>query len=106
MATPSMTGSSLLSYVQLLDSALPIGGFSHSFGLETFVQHNKVTNIQELERYILSQIHASLVRLEGLAIKGVYLALGEEDLWRICLFDKIVYVQRCPRESRDGLLKM
>jgi urease accessory protein len=53
MATSSeITGSSLLSYVQLLDSALPIGGFSHSFGLETFVQHNKVTNIQELEVYI------------------------------------------------------
>jgi len=101
-----MTGSSLLSYAQLLDSALPIGGFSHSFGLETFVQQNKVTSIQQLEQYITSQIHGSLVRLEGLAVKGVYLAVAEDDLWRVCLFDKIVHVGRTPRESREGLQKM
>ncbi len=106
MPTNNMSGSSLLSYVQLLDSALPIGGFSHSFGLETFIQHNKVRNIQELELYIVSQIHANLVRLEGLAVKGVYLAMAEEDLWRVCLFDKIVHVGRTPRESREGLQKM
>lgn len=106
MAASKMTGSSLLSYVQLLDSALPIGGFSHSFGLETFIQQNRVTNIQELEQYIVGQIHASLVRLEGLAVKGVYLAMAEEDLWRVSLFDKIVHVGRTPRESREGLQKM
>ncbi len=106
MTAGNISGSSLLSYVQLLDSALPIGGFSHSFGLETFVQQNKVTNIQELEQYIIGQIHASLVRLEGLAVKGVYLAMAEEDLWRVCLFDKIVHVGRTPRESREGLQKM
>jgi urease accessory protein len=100
------TGSSFLSYVQLLDSALPIGGFSHSFGLETYVQQNKVTNIQQLEQYIHGQIHASLVRLEGLTIKGVYLAMEEDDLWRVCLFDKIIHVQRIPRESREGIQKM
>jgi len=104
--TRGSTGSSLLSYVQLLDSALPIGGFSHSFGLETFVQQNRVTNIQQLEQYIIGQIHASLVRLEGLAIKGIFLAMEEDDLWRVCLFDKIIHVQRTPRESREGLQKM
>jgi urease accessory protein len=101
-----LSGSSLLSYVQLLDSALPIGGFSHSFGLETFVQQDKVRSIQELEQYIIGQIHANLVRLEGLAVKGVYLAMADDDMWRLCLFDKIVHVGRTPRESREGQQKM
>jgi urease accessory protein len=35
---------SLLSLLQLTDPTLPIGGYAHSFGLETYVQENIVTN--------------------------------------------------------------
>ena len=100
------SGANFLAYVQLLDSALPIGGFSHSFGLESFVQQAQVRNIAQLERYMIGQIHSGLVRLEGLAIKGVYLAMEDDDAWRIVLFDKIIHVQRTPRESREGVQKM
>lgn len=97
---------SFLAYVQLLDSALPIGGFSHSFGLETYVQQGKVSTLAELEQYMIGQIHASLIRLEGLAIKGAYQAMDRQDLESIIRLDKTIHVQRAPRESRDGLHKM
>jgi urease accessory protein len=97
---------SFLAYVQLLDSSLPIGGFSHSFGLETYVQQQKVNTLVELEHYMIGQIHAALIRLEGLAIKGVYHAMDRQDLAGIILLDQMVHVQRAPRESREGLHKM
>lgn len=101
---PSPT--SLLSYVQLLDSALPIGGFSHSFGLETFVQRHHVTTLQQLEQYIAGQIHSSIVPMDAITISCIYKALHEYDDKQIAQLDSIFHTQRSPRETRDGMHKM
>lgn len=95
-----------LRYVQLLDSALPIGGFSHSFGLETYVQQGVVTNARQLEEFLLGQLHASLARLDGLAIKGVYGALDRNDPDEAARYDIVVHVQRAARESREAARSM
>lgn len=67
--------SRLLAFVQMLDSAFPIGSFSHSFGLETFVQQGKINNLQQLEQYMKAQLQAAIVPLEVLCLKGIYEAL-------------------------------
>jgi urease accessory protein len=98
--------SRFLTYVQLLDSALPVGAFAHSFGLETAVQSEKVSTMDDLERYIRVQIHGSLIRMEGVAIKQMYTALEQEDYSSFCFLDQIIHIQRTPKESRDGIHKM
>lgn len=98
--------SRLLQYVQFLDSALPIGGFSHSFGLETYIQDGTISNANELKEYIFGQIENNLCCLEGLAIKGMYEALEQNNLQVLNQYDRILHVQRNPRESREALLKM
>ncbi|MNW41223.1 Urease accessory protein UreF [compost metagenome] len=95
-----------LRFAQLLDSALPVGGFSHSFGLETYVEEKDIVTGDQLEKYIFGQLHCSWVRMEGLVIKGMYEAMGRQDAAEIARLDHIVYVQRVARESRDGLQKM
>ncbi|NBI31128.1 urease accessory protein UreF [Chengkuizengella marina] len=98
--------SKLLFYVQILDSALPIGGFSHSFGLETYIQDGKIKSLEDLESLVHSQLHHSLVRFESLGIKGIYESLEQNDYDKVFLFDRILNVQRVARESREALLKM
>nr|WP_154892576.1 urease accessory UreF family protein [Paenibacillus xylanexedens] len=100
------SGTKLLRYVQLLDSALPIGGFSHSFGLEAYTHDGTIRTITELEQFIRSQLHSSLIRLDGLAIKGVYQAMEEQDSALLALYDKRVHAQRTPREIRESGHKM
>ncbi len=44
----------------------------------------------ELEQFIRSQLHSSLIRIDGLAIKGVYQAMEEQDSALLALYDKRV----------------
>lgn len=100
------SGPSWLSYVQLLDSALPIGGFSHSFGLETLVQQGAVEKPEQLQEYIETMLKLSWAPVDSLAVKAVYLYAPEQNwssLWEI---DQMQHVQRAAIETREGVLKM
>ncbi|TBL71559.1 urease accessory protein UreF [Paenibacillus thalictri] len=97
---------SQLSYIQLLDSALPIGGFSHSFGLETLVQQGWITDAQKLREFILTMLYHSWSTLDALAVKAVYTYLPKgayESIWAV---DRLQHVQRSARETREGVQKM
>ncbi|MCZ8522342.1 MULTISPECIES: urease accessory protein UreF [Paenibacillus] len=99
-------GFSWLAYTQLLDSALPIGGFSHSFGLETLVQEGRLEKPEQLRRYIEEMLFHSWAPVDALAVKAVYLYGAErrwEDLW---LVDRTQHVQRAASETREGVAKM
>lgn len=97
---------SWLTYVQLLDSALPIGGFSHSFGLETFVQMGAVQKPEQLRQYIETMLFHSWAPVDALAVKAVYQYAPDEDWESLWLVDRMQHVQRAAAETRDGVLKM
>lgn len=48
--------NNLLNMLLVCDSVFPIGGFSLSDGLETFIQHKKIKNKVELKNYINSYL--------------------------------------------------
>ncbi|MCP3774688.1 urease accessory protein UreF [Paenibacillus sp. MZ04-78.2] len=100
------TDFSWLAYTQLLDSALPIGGFSHSFGLETLVQDGRIERPDQLKDYMEAMLFHSWAPVDALAVKAVYgYAPGErwEELW---LVDRTQHVQRASAETREGVAKM
>jgi urease accessory protein len=94
--------SQLLSLLQLGDSNFPSGAFSHSFGLETYIQdesvHNKVTLFEWIRIYLDKQ----LAYTDGLACRLTLEALMNQDVAEIWNLDRKLFVQNMPEETRQA----
>ncbi|BCM90982.1 urease accessory protein UreF [Abditibacteriota bacterium] len=95
-----------LAHIQLLDSALPTGAFSHSFGLETFVQSGRIQTAEHLREYAQTMLFGAWASGDAMAVKAVYEwapAEKYDELWRL---DKAMHIARTARESREGTHKI
>ncbi|MBY0221439.1 urease accessory protein UreF [Sporosarcina aquimarina] len=95
-----------LSLFQLCDSNFPTGSFSHSFGLETYIQKDIVTDAKSFFEWLNVYVHEQLAYADGLAVRLAYDALEAEELEDIWELDRILTVQNLARESRDGTQRM
>lgn len=95
-----------LSLFQLCDSNFPNGSFSHSFGLETYIQKDIVVDAQTFSDWLKVYLHEQLAYADGLASRIVYEALEDDNLERIWEVDRILTVQNLSKESRDGTQRM
>jgi len=71
-----------LKLLQLGDSALPVGGYSHSWGLEAAIERGAVRDAAGLERWARSWLRLSLAPFEGVVVAASCRAALAED-WRL-----------------------
>jgi len=95
-----------LALQQLLDSAIPIGGFSHSFGLETMVQEGRMASSAELEAYVRTMLTHSWATSDAMAVKAVYRDVPAGAWERLWAAERLVHMQRLAAETRQGVEKM
>lgn len=92
--------------LQINDALFPIGGYSHSFGLETYIQKDIVTNGDKAKEYILSRINNSIKYTELLGIKLAYESAKRGNINEILYIDEILTASKIPSEIRTASLKM
>lgn len=98
-----MTASlSFLQHAQILDSALPIGAFSHSFGIETLISEGQIDSATQLESFLKSALFGAWSQGDCLLVKGAF-TLENAALWRL---DALLDAARVSRETRAGMRKM
>jgi urease accessory protein len=72
--------SALLYLLQLASSALPVGAFSYSEGLETLVQAEQMTTVTALQHWLLQELQYGAVRVETSALIRAYRCAQANDL--------------------------
>lgn len=96
----------ILPLLQICDSNFPIGSFSHSFGLETYIQEDLVKDKDTFLKWMEVYIQEQLVYTDGIACRLAYEALEEkriEELWRL---DHMMSAQILAKESREASRKI
>ena len=91
----------LMHILQICDSLFPVGAFTLSNGLETYVQHDIITSPKGLEEYLHSYI--SVLPYNEL---GAAAAAYNADEKELCRLDEIYSAVKTPFEIRSGSEKV
>ena len=77
--------------LQVNDSLFPIGGYSHSQGLETYIQKGLVYDLKTAEKYIENKINMSFKYTDLLAVKLAYERAAKDDVKGLVELEDILF---------------
>lgn len=96
----------VFSLWQISDPYFPIGGYTQSFGLETYVQKGIVHNAGSARQYLCSFLCNNFLYNDLLTVKLAWEYADEEQLENLFRLDQIVSAARPAREIRSASLKL
>ena len=96
----------LLRLLQLADPALPIGGFSHSFGLETYVQKKMVTDKKSASIFISGMLKRNIRYTDAAFVALAYDAALQRDPSALQYLNDLCMAVKIPMETRQATLKL
>src|SRR5688572_20587339 len=95
-----MNSLQLLSLLQLSDPTLPIGGFSHSAGLETYVQYGIVNDRKSTESFIRQQLAENIFYTDAAFVSLAFDAAAKEDMAMLIQLDEECHAVKLAKEMR------
>jgi urease accessory protein len=92
----------LFHLLQICDSNFPSGVFSHSFGLETYIQENKIFNKDTFLIAIKQFLQTQFLYTDGFACRIAYESLIINDHEKVWQLDQELFSLANARETREG----
>src|ERR1017187_8901652 len=98
--------TSLLHLLHLCDPSLPIGSFSHSGGLETYVQERIVFNKATAKEFVRQQLSQNIHFTDAALTSLAFDAGAKNDLAAALELDTLCNATKLPSESRTASFKL
>jgi urease accessory protein len=96
----------LLRLLQLSDPALPVGGFSHSAGLETYVQSGIVKDAATANAFITGMLSQHIHYTDAALVSMAYDAIANKEFTNIQQLDDLCTAVKLPKEMRQASQKL
>lgn len=102
----NITNKAFLYCLQIADSFFPIGGFNHSYGIETYVQEGIIKSGDDLKEFLSSYIKEVLKYTDILAFSLIHKYASREDIESIIRIDEILTATKTAYETKMASIKM
>jgi urease accessory protein len=102
----AVSESAFLSALQLTDTLFPSGGYSHSFGLESYVQEKIVSDRASFQKLVSSMVTFSIGPCDAVIIKLIYRDLAKGSLDDVIRVDRMLESMKVVKEFREGSRQM
>lgn len=99
-------GTAKFFLLQVNDALFPIGGYSHSYGLETYIQKGIVHDEDSAEEFIHKRLEYNFLYNEFLAVRLGWEYAVRGDLTAISRLEEIMKAGKIPRETREASRKL
>ncbi|THE66312.1 urease accessory protein UreF [Salinadaptatus halalkaliphilus] len=94
-----------LAALRLSDSFLPVGGYTASYGLEQYVNEDRIEDGDALQELIAAYLRRVVGPCETVALANAHEASATDDLEALLAVDERLHAVTMPREFRESSTK-
>ncbi|WP_339226182.1 urease accessory UreF family protein [Oceanobacillus sp. FSL K6-2867] len=94
----------MLTWLQLSGGTFPTGDFNHSYGLETYIQTNRITTASEIEQLLQAFLEVS-IHFDAIFVKEAYEATQLADAARLDEIQNIYSASKLTKEVYEASMK-
>jgi urease accessory protein len=102
----TLANNNLLWLLQLVSSALPVGAYSYSEGLETLVEKGIISSDIALQRWLVAELRYGAIRLEAAVIVRIYATVKNQNFTALSDWNLWLSALRETEELRNSSLQM
>ncbi len=101
----SADASAFLSALRLSDSFLPVGGYTASYGLEQYINEDRIEDGDDLRELIAAYLRRVVGPCETVALANAHAASAAGDVEALLAVDERLHAVTMPREFRESSTK-